>query len=312
MKWFLGTLLIISVTLAALFAYGSGEQAELEAQFPPIGQRMPLDGFELHYLDVGAGPTVALLHGAGTNLRDFTSSIVNRLVRDCRVVVFDRPGHGWSTYPNQRWMNPAEQAAAIRQTLRNLGIEHAIWLGHSWAGSVVMAALLDYPNEVTGGVLLSGATYDWKGGVDWPNHVADIPVLGPLFTHTILMPAGQLLMDRSIAAAFAPNMTTPEYRVRTGIDLALRPSQFTISGREVRLLSDFLATQSLRYRAITQPVLMIHGREDEIVPARNHSHKLIKVLPQATLRELPQTGHAPHHAHPDVVAREVARFGCSP
>lgn len=174
-----------------------------------------------------------------------------------------------------------------------------------------MAGLLKFPHEVTGGVLLSGAAYHWQGGVDWSNHVADIPVVGQLFTYAALMLAGRLLMDKIIAVAFLPNQPSPNYRQRTGIDLVLRPSQFTLNGRDVRLLSDFLEQQSEQYPTIRQPLLMIHGREDDIVPAWNHANRLIDLLPQAVLSELPGTGHAPHHVHTDEVASQIARFACA-
>jgi pimeloyl-ACP methyl ester carboxylesterase len=283
----------------------------LEALYPPIGELVHLDGFQLHYVEAGNGPAVVLIHGARTNLRDFTASIFDPLTRYCRVVAFDRPGHGYSTYPRQFWMNPKDQAVAIQDALKQLGIERAVWLGHSWAGAVVMAGLLEFPREVTGGVLLSGVAYPWQGGVDSSNHVVDIPVVGQLFTYAALMPAGRFLMDKLIASAFLPNRPSPNYRQRTGIDLVLRPSQFTINGRDVRLLSDFLEKQSEQYAKIEQPLLMIHGRDDDIVPAWNHADRLIDLLPQAVLSELPTTGHAPHHVYTDEVARQITRFACA-
>ncbi len=310
-KWAVAGLCVLLTTIAGLFVFSRMELSRLEARYPPIGEYMPLDGFRLHYVEAGNGPTVVLIHGSTTNLRDFTASIFDPLTRHCRVVAFDRPGHGYSTYPQKFWMNPEQQAAAIHEALQRMGIERAVWLGHSWAGSVVMAALLKFPREVAGGVLLSGAAYHWQGGVNWSNHVADIPLLGQLFTHAALMPAGRVLMDKMIATAFLPNRPSPDYRQRTGIDLVLRPFQFTINGRDVRLLSDFLHRQSKHYAKINQPLLMIHGREDDIVPAWNHADRLIDVLPQAVLSELSVTGHAPHHAHTEEVTRRIAYFACA-
>ena len=310
MKWALIGLCLLLVTVAALFLYSRWEIRRIEQQYPPVGDRVRLEGLELHYVAAGSGPAVVLLHGSTTNLRDFTASIFDPLARHCRVIAFDRPGHGYSNYAQQFWMSPSEQAAAIRNALKQLGIERAVWLGHSWAGAVVMAGLLEFPREVTAGVLLGGAAYPWEGGVDWTNHLADTPLAGPLFTHALLAPAGRVLMNSQIAAAFVPNEPPPDYRRRTAIDLILRPSQYTINGRDVRLLSKFLQKQSQRYQTIRQPLLMIHGEADDIVPAWNHADRLIKLLPQAQMIELAETGHAPHHVHPEEVANHVARFAC--
>jgi pimeloyl-ACP methyl ester carboxylesterase len=304
-------LCLLAAVLVGLFLYSRWQVVEIEARYPPMGGQLELDELRLHYVDAGEGPAVVLLHGASTNLRDFTSSILTPLEEHCRVLAFDRPGHGYSTYPDQHWMSPEEQAAAVRRALRQLGIERSVWLGHSWAGAVVMAALLDFPQEVTGGVLLSGAAYEWQGGVSWTNHIVDAPGLGPVFLNALLLPAGQLLMDGKIAAAFEPNPPPTEYRDRTGVDLVLRPPQFTVNGRDVRLLSAYLERQSRRYGAIEQPLLMIHDRGDDIVPAWNHADRLLELLPQAVLSELPGSGHAPHHVEAEEVARRIARFACS-
>ena len=118
-------------------------------------------------------------------------------------------------------------------------------------------------------------------------------------------------MEDQIEAAFAPNEPSPDYRRDTAIDLLLRPSQFSINGRDVRMLSSFLERQSRRYGAIEQPLLLIQGEEDDIVPAWNHADRLVKLLPQAEFRGLPATGHLPHHVRPEEVASEIARFACA-
>jgi len=125
------------------------------------------------------------------------------------------------------------------------------------------------------------------------------------------VPVGRWLMDQTIGAAFLPNQPPASYRQNTGIDLILRPSQFIVNGRDVRLLSDFLKKQSQRYPMIDQPLLLIHGREDDIVPAWNHADRLVKLLPQAVLSELPATGHAPHHVRTNEVARLISDFACA-
>ncbi len=310
MKWTLVCLGVVLVAVASLSVFTRWELSRLEQRHPPVGERVRLYGLRLHYLEAGSGPAVVLLHGASTNLRDFTASIFTPLSRHCRVVAFDRPGHGYSTYPLKHWMNPGEQAEAVRDALWELGIDRAVWLGHSWAGSVVMAGLLEFPDQVTGGVLLGGAAYPWEGGVDWTNHIVDTPLAGMLFKQSLLVPAGKLLMNRQISAAFVPNAPPPDYRRRTAIDLVLRPSQFTVNGRDVRLLSDFLKEQSRNYAEIRQPVLMIHGGKDDVVPAWNHADRLVKLLPGAKLITLSDVGHAPHHVRSEDVVRHVAEFAC--
>lgn len=117
MKWVLGALCVGVATIMGLFLFSRSELSRLEALYPSIGEQIQLAGLQLHYVEAGDGPVVVLIHGSTTNLRDFTASIFDPLTRYCRVVAFDRPGHGYSTYPQQFWMNPEEQAGAIQDAL---------------------------------------------------------------------------------------------------------------------------------------------------------------------------------------------------
>ena len=44
----------------------------------------------------GHGPDLVLIHGASGNLRDFTFDLAARLADRYRVIVFDRPGLGYT------------------------------------------------------------------------------------------------------------------------------------------------------------------------------------------------------------------------
>lgn len=303
--------LILSLVgaLALLVAYSAFGIWRLEQTYPPLGRFVEVSGVRLHYVDAGTGPgpVLVLLHGASTTLRDFTASIVEPLARTRRVIAFDRPGYGYSERPAGDWPSPAEQARLIHAALVQLGVERPVIVGHSWSGSVVLAYLLAYP-DTAGGVLLAGAAHAWDGGVDWVNHVAGVPLLGTLFARTLVYPAGQLLIDQGIQSVFAPNAVPDGYRERTAVELTLRPVAFQANAEDMRLLSDFLREQSQRYADITQPLLLITGDADDIVPSWNHSDRLIKQAPRAELVVLPGVGHAPHHVEPERVAELIDRF----
>mgnify|MGYP001144596106 CR=1 FL=1 len=310
MKVFLNCIFAVMSVLAGLSLYSHIAATEIEASHPPTGSFIRLDTSQLHVVKEGKGPALVLIHGATTTLYDFTASIFEPLAEHCQVLALDRPGHGYSSYPDTYWLDPEQQAIVIHQALQQIGIEQSVWVGHSWGGSVVMAGLLRYPGHVSSGVLLGGAAYPWQGGVDWSNHMADTPIVGPLITRTLLIPTGLMLMDSAINEVFYPDSPPQDYRQETAIELILRPDHFTVNGRDVRYLSQFLEKQSLRYSAIRQPVLIIHGEDDDIVPAWNHADRLIKVLPNAILEELPRTGHAPHHTQQGLVVELIKQFAC--
>ncbi len=311
MKLLTWTAIITGLLLLSGAAFTAVRTSRVEAAHPPVGDYMQQPEVRLHYTVTGqptAGqPALILLHGATTNLNDFFS-IRDRLSASMQVVAVDRPGAGYSRQTGSEWMNPAAQARAILSLQAELGITRAVWAGHSLAGSVVMAGLLNAPEQVVGGVMLAGAAYPWEGGVDLINHVPAVPLLGPVVTHSLIAPAGTLRLESGIENGFAPDEVIPAYRERSAIDLYLRPGHFAATARDIRRLSEYLAEPSQRYGGISQPVLLIHGDADTIVPAWNHADRLVEVLPSATYHRLPGTGHQPHHVHADKVAGWIESF----
>lgn len=308
MRLLIRLLLIVLAFTGALALYSAYGAWRVEHDYPPVGQFVDAAGLRLHHIDTGNGTPVVLVHGASTTLRDFTTSLVPRLSQQHRVLAFDRPGHGYSDRPAGAWPDPADQARYLRTALAELGVSQPLLVGHSWSGSLVLAYLLNYPDHATGGVLLAGASHPWKGGVDLTNGIGGIPFLGKLFAHTLIYPGGQLLLDNAITHVFHPESPVPDYIRRTGIMLALRPGNYLSNAEDMRRLRDYLEYQSRKYAQIDRPVLLIHGTEDHIVPAWNHTDRLIEILPDAGVVRLDGVGHALHHTRTEHVAHLISDF----
>jgi pimeloyl-ACP methyl ester carboxylesterase len=291
--------------LALLWRRGLEGRREIERKFPPLGSFVEVDGVRLHHVDRGEGPPVVLMHGASVTLRDFTSSIVDPLARRHRVLAFDRPGYGYSERPPGAWPTPAVQARYLHGALAKLGVERPVLVGHSWAGSLVTAYALAFPDDVRGVLVLSGATHPWRGGVALYRTLAGVPVLGPLFAHTLLQPAGARMADAAIASVLDPLPVPQQYRTNAGIELLFRPGQFLADAQDVRELSAFLAVQSRSYDRIRVPLTIVTGTRDAIVSPRLHSRALHRQVPHSRLIELENAGHAPHHSFPAEVIREI-------
>src|SRR5215210_4561224 len=143
---------------AAMFAYVLYRTRQAERDNPPLGKFIEVDGVRLHYLVRGQGQPLVLLHGNGTMIQDFdTSGLVDLASEHYRVIVFDRPGYGYSARPRggKTW-NPKAQANLLHQALQRLHVERPIVVGHSWGTLVAVAMAMDYPDYVQSLVLLSG------------------------------------------------------------------------------------------------------------------------------------------------------------
>lgn len=283
--------------------------ALIEQAYPPAGRFVPVADGRLHVVEkippagTPAGPTVVFLHGAAANLRDHDNALVERLARRYRVLLVDRPGHGWSSpAKGPDADSPRGQAAVIREGLQRVGVTSVLLVGHSWGGSAALAYALDFPQDLAGLVLLAPVTFPWAGGTAWYYDLGAARFAGSVFAHVFALPAGLLLTPVALQIVFAPNQPPPDYLTRAGARLALRPSEFLANAREVTGLKAFVTTQSTRYDRLAVPTFIISGAADAVVPPAVHARPFERASRQVTLFLLRDVGHMPHHAAPDAVA----------
>jgi pimeloyl-ACP methyl ester carboxylesterase len=311
---------VILGALAVLTIVGAGK---IEQAHPPSGRFVEVDGGRLHLVELGAAdaPPVVLLHGAGVNLGDMRLALGDRLAAKYRVILIDRPGHGWSDRPGgSADASPSRQAALIHQALMRIGVTRAILVAHSWSGALATAYALDYPQGVAGLVLLAPVTHPWPLSVAWSSNLftalsvqaarsATAPLIGPLVARTLALPLGEVLIGLGARSAFAPQPPPLDYLARTGAELMLRPSEFTANAEDLAQLRESLVALSPRYPAIKAPVTILTGDLDEIVPPEVHAKAMATILPGAKLVVLPGIGHMLHFAAPERIVEAIAEIG---
>lgn len=280
-----------------------------ERAHPAQGRMVEVTGGTLHVLDIGPrdamGPPVVMLHGASSNLEVMRQPVGELLSRKHRVILIDRPGHGWSTRARLEDSTPEIQARMVEEALGKLGVTSAIFVVHSWAGALGTRIALDYPQAVAGLVMLAPVAYPWPGGVGRYNRLIATPVVGPLFAYTITLPLGLLLVDSGSRGVFLPQ-TMPDGFVRnTATPLLLRPREFIANARDLVTLKEAVAGQASRYAEIKAPVTIITGEADKTVSTDRHSRPFAAAAPNVKLIVLPGVGHMIQQAVPDLVIAEV-------
>jgi pimeloyl-ACP methyl ester carboxylesterase len=280
-----------------------------ERAHPARGRMVEVAGGALHILDIGprdtAGPPIVMLHGASSNLEVMRQPVGERLARKHRVILIDRPGHGWSTRLRAEDSTPEIQARMIEEALAKLGVNRAVFVVHSWAGALGARIALDYPQAVAGLVMLAPVAYPWPGGVGRYNRIIATPVVGPLLAHTITLPLGGLLAEQGARGVFLPQ-TMPDGFVRnTATPLLLRPREFIANAHDLVTLKAAVAAQAPRYAEIKAPVTIITGDVDKTVSTNIHSRPFAAAAQNVKLIVLPGVGHMVQYAVPDRVIEEV-------
>jgi pimeloyl-ACP methyl ester carboxylesterase len=304
--------MISVVFAAALVVLALATQAGvivLQHLYPARGKAIEVAGATLNVLDIGpkdaAGPPIVLIHGASSNLETMRRPLGDRLATRHRVILIDRPGHGWSSLASEDAYTPAAQGRMIEEALQKLDAGPVILVVHSWAGALGARMALDYPARVAGLVMLAPVAYPWPGGVGWYNALVTKPVIGPLLAYTITLPLGYFLMEPGARGVFLPQIMPDNFIADTATPLLLRPREFLANARDLVRLKQAVAEQAPRYAEISAPAVVISGDVDKTVSTNIHSRPFAAVVPNARLIVLSGVGHMVQNAVPDLVLREI-------
>lgn len=307
-RWTIPALAAGGAALAIAAAANQLATWRAERRQPPIGGFLNADGVRLHYIDKGDGPAVVLIHGAGAMIQDFSLSILHRLTRHHRVIVFDRPGYGYSERPRDRRWTPEAQARAIRAGVRQLGLERPLIVGHSYGASVALSYAMHFPAEIRGIVLVSGYYFPtFRPAISAFGALAT-PVVGDLLRYTLAPVISRAATPEVLARLFAPNPVPPLFVENFPFDLACRPSQIRAAADDVAGLRPWARRMRHIYPAIKPEPVILTGMVDQIVDPNGHSTRLHRAIPGSVLRVIPGVGHMLHHVRPDLVLQAVAGF----
>ena len=300
---------VVVVALATLALITQAGVVAIQRAYPAQGKMIEVAGATLHVVEIGpreaAGPPIVMIHGASSNLETMRQPLGELLAGNHRVILIDRPGHGWSTRARQEDSAPAIQGGMIEEALEKLGVGRAILVVHSWAGALGVRMALDYPQRVAGLVMLAPVAYPWRGGVGWYNKLVTTPVIGPLLAYTITLPLGYLLTGPGARAVFLPQTMPPDFVSNTATPLLLRPRAFLANARDLMTLKAAVAEQAPRYGDIGAATVVITGDTDNTVSPNIHSRPFAAAVPNAKLIVLPGVGHMVQNAAPELVMREV-------
>jgi pimeloyl-ACP methyl ester carboxylesterase len=277
-------------------------------------------GGPVHYVDFGGpddGPAVVLVHGLGGSHLNW-DLFAPLLSPHARVWALDLPGFGRSE-PGGRDTTVYSNVAVLHRFLAEVVGEPAVLVGNSMGGMISILAAGDRPDAVTGLVLLDPA-------IPGPRRALD-PLVAVTFALYALPFVGErfLWWRRTRQSELA---RVREMLQLCGVDPDDLPAE--VIDRSVTLLVErqdvqgmdraFLAAaRSLvrllidprRYRqamaSIDDPVLLVHGDRDRLVPVAA-ARDIARRHPDWRYLELAGVGHVPQLQVPEELAAAVLEW----
>lgn len=291
------------ITVAAALAIWSHYYArQAEVRVPPDGSFVELADARLHYLDIGSGPPIILVHGLGGQMRNFTYALAERLSGHHRLLIIDRPGAGYSKWKKATDWGLRSHASVINQFIEALELERPLLVGHSLGGAISLAFACEYPNAISGLALLAPLSQSIAEPA--PIHrslVIRSKMVRYLIANTLATPMARRNRVATGRAVFAPEAPPRDFDDKGGSALTARPSAFFAASSELTSVSADLASMVNRYAAIRMPVGILYGTEDKVLSAALHGEQTAAQIPGCELLLIPG-GHMIPVTAPDVVA----------
>jgi pimeloyl-ACP methyl ester carboxylesterase len=288
-------------------AFVVARQARNEAAHGPVTyerQSVSVDGLTLNYVSAGSGRPVVLIHGNPGSHQDYTLAVVEKLSQSHYVVAFDRPGHGDSDRHDSVETTVEIQAQIIIEALRKLRIEKPVLVGHSWGGSLVLAAAVGHGNDLSGIVLLAPAAYP-NVRVEWWSALPHVPFLGKFVVNTLTPLVGRAIVKESLKEAYHPQEVHEDYAQQSA-EMWTSPSRIRACAYDERTLRASLKALSQHYSDIRMPVVIVTGSGDLLLEPKKHAYPLHEAIKGSKLVVLPQTGHQLPQTRPDAVIEAIA------
>lgn len=261
-------------------------------------------GLRIRLRDSGGAhlPVLILLHGFGSSLEtwdDWSRS----LAHDFRVIRLDLPGFGLTGPDPAGDYSDARSVKILLAFMDGLGLRKASLVGNSLGGKLAWMFAAGHPERVEKLVLISPAGFS-SPGQDYGKK-PEIPAMIRVLPY--VLPA--YFVKKSLAPAFGDparfsSALTARYR-----DFMRAPG--TRPAMIARMEQDVLSDPAPWLQRLHMPVLLLWGRNDGMIPVDNVADYQ-RLIPQATVVELPGTGHVPQEESPEASLRPLRAFLLGP
>lgn len=268
---------------------------------PEIGNSIRAAGILTNYHDMGSGFPTLFIHGSGPGVSAWANwrLVMAPLAQRMRVIAPDMAGFGFSErrddirYGLDAWVG---QAVGL---LDALGLERADVVGNSFGGALALALAIRHPQRVRRLVLMGsvGVPFEITAGLD------------AVWGYTPSFENMRRIMDYFAWDRSLVNDELAELRYRASIRPGFQESFARMFPAPRQRWIDALASREEDIRALPHETLIIHGRDDRVIPLQT-SEALLRLIERSQLHVFGCCGHWTQIEHSSRFIRLVGDFLC--
>lgn len=253
---------------------------------PEIAHSVRTGAFNSNVHDMGSSkpgqPPVLFIHGSGPGVSAWANwrLVLPAIAKERRVIAPDMVGFGYTDRPTGITYNMDTWVQQALDLMDAMGIEKADVVGNSFGGALSLALTIRAPERVRRLVLMGsvGVSFPITDGLDavwgYEPSLATMKGLLDIFAHSRALVTDELA----------------ELRYQASIRPGFQESFSAMFPAPRQRWVDAMASAEADIRALPHETLVVHGREDKVIPLQN-SLTLADWIPNSQLHVFGHCGH---------------------
>lgn len=266
---------------------------------PEIGNSIEAGGIEVNYHDIGTGFPVLMIHGSGPGVSAFANwrLVMPELSKQRRVIAPDMVGFGFTERPHGFAYTMDNWVKQAIDLLDALNLPQVDLVGNSFGGALSLALTIRYPKRVRRLVLMGAA------GVSFPI----TPALDAVWGYEPSFENMRRIMDLFAYDRGLVNDDLARLRYEASNRPGFHESYSAMFPAPRQRWVEALASAEQDIAAIQQETLIVHGRDDKVIPVES-SLRLSQLISRSQLHVFGRCGHWTQIEHSARFAQLVSNF----
>ncbi|WP_179300676.1 alpha/beta fold hydrolase [Mycobacterium intracellulare] len=249
---------------------------------PEVGESVIAGGIRTNYLAAGTGEPVVLIHGSGPGVTAYANwrLTIPDLAKRYRVLAPDMVGFGYTERPDDVSYGVQTWADHVVGFLDALSLPRASLVGNSFGGAIALRVATQHPDRVDRLALM--------GSVGVP-----FPITGGLDAAWGYQPSVENMRRLLDVFAYSRELVTDELaqvRYQASIQPGFQESFGAMFPAPRQRHVDAMATPDDEIAKLTHETLIIHGRDDQVIPLAT-SLRLLQLIDNSQLHVFGRCGH---------------------
>lgn len=268
-------------------------------QSPEIGKSILAAGLRTNYHDVGQGFPVMLIHGSGPGVSAYANwrLVMPELAKARRVIAPDMAGFGFTDRPADAVYTMDHWVAQAIGLMDALNLPQVDLVGNSFGGALSLALAIRHPKRVRRLILMGAAGVSFE----------ITPALDAIWGYTPSFENMRQVMDWFAYDRSLVNDELAQLRYQASIRPGFQESYSAMFPAPRQRWVESLASKEEDIRALPHETLLIHGREDQVLPVSN-SIQLSQWILRSQLHVYGRCGHWTQIEHAQRFAQLVGNF----